>query len=50
MKENNILKIVVPVIAVLVIFESVMVVSNLSNRGAQVKENIIPTTASTPAL
>lgn len=48
MKENNILKIVVPVIAVLVIFESVMVVSNLSNRGGQTGAGITPVITQVP--
>lgn len=47
MKENSILKIAVPVVAVLVIFESVMVVSNLSNRN-QTKTNVIPVVTQTP--
>lgn len=45
MKENNILKIAVPIVAVLVIFESVMVVSNLSNRQSQTVTNTVPTVA-----
>lgn len=39
MKNNNLLKILVPIIAVVVIFESIMVVSNLSSKKTIIKES-----------
>lgn len=49
MKNNNLLKILVPIIAVVVIFESIMVVSNLSSKKTVVKESV-PVSKSFPSV